>query len=129
MYSVLHHEGEDPVAVGRWMPVAESIAQEGITSKDPALVATILAQLRRECRPAPSVAPSTCTTPPSAGSSRPSNRGPADDSRVAVGPCRVLRLTNDPPCFGGETVAAIRSVQLPTVTDWPFMCKRVSTVP
>jgi hypothetical protein len=26
------------------MPVAESIVQEGITSKDPALVATILAQ-------------------------------------------------------------------------------------
>jgi hypothetical protein len=35
---------EDPTAVGRWMSVAESIVQEGITSKDPALVATILAQ-------------------------------------------------------------------------------------
>jgi hypothetical protein len=35
---------KDPAAVGRWMSVAESIVQEGITSKDPALVATILAQ-------------------------------------------------------------------------------------
>jgi Protein of unknown function (DUF2637) len=35
---------EYPAAIGRWMPIAESIVQEGVTSKDPALVATILAQ-------------------------------------------------------------------------------------
>ena len=35
---------EDPAAIGRWMSIAESIVQEGVTSKDPALVATILAQ-------------------------------------------------------------------------------------
>jgi hypothetical protein len=35
---------DNPAAIGRWMSIAESIVQEGITSKDPALVATILAQ-------------------------------------------------------------------------------------
>jgi Protein of unknown function (DUF2637) len=35
---------EDPAAVGRWMSIAESIVQDGVTSKDPVLVATILAQ-------------------------------------------------------------------------------------
>jgi hypothetical protein len=35
---------DPPAAIRRWMTVAESIVQEGVTSKDPALVATILAQ-------------------------------------------------------------------------------------
>ena len=35
---------EDPAAIQRWMSTAESLVHEGVTSKDPALVATILAQ-------------------------------------------------------------------------------------
>jgi Protein of unknown function (DUF2637) len=43
---------EDPAAIQRWTPIAESPVQEGITSKDPVLVATILTQ--REAGVAPS---------------------------------------------------------------------------
>jgi hypothetical protein len=35
---------EDPAAIGRWTPTAESLVRQGVTSKDPALVATILAR-------------------------------------------------------------------------------------
>lgn len=34
----------DPVAIGRWKVTAESLVRQGVTSKDPGLVATILAQ-------------------------------------------------------------------------------------
>jgi hypothetical protein len=35
---------EDPTLVTRWTPIAEALVQQGITTKDAALVATILAQ-------------------------------------------------------------------------------------
>jgi hypothetical protein len=35
---------EDRAAIQRWQPVAESLVREGVTSKSPQLVATILAQ-------------------------------------------------------------------------------------
>jgi hypothetical protein len=35
---------ESPAGIGRWKPVAQSLVQQGVTSKDPTLVATILAQ-------------------------------------------------------------------------------------
>lgn len=35
---------ESPAAIGRWKTVAQSLVQQGVTSKDPTLVATILAQ-------------------------------------------------------------------------------------
>ncbi len=34
----------DIITIGKWKPVAETLVQQGVTSKDPALVATILAQ-------------------------------------------------------------------------------------
>lgn len=34
----------DPVVTERWKPIAQSLVRQGVTSKDPALVATILAQ-------------------------------------------------------------------------------------
>ena len=35
---------QSPAAIGRWKRVAQSLVQQGVTSKDPTLVATILAQ-------------------------------------------------------------------------------------
>jgi hypothetical protein len=43
----------DTAGVERWQPVAESLVREGVTSKDPHLVAAILAQ--REAGVLPSV--------------------------------------------------------------------------
>jgi hypothetical protein len=34
----------ETITIGKWKPVAETLVQQGVTSKDPALVATILAQ-------------------------------------------------------------------------------------
>jgi hypothetical protein len=48
----------DADALQRWKPIAESIVQEGITSKDSGLVATILAQ--REAGVPPSTIGRTC---------------------------------------------------------------------
>ena len=42
--AVVVSDGQSAVAIKRWQPVAESLVREGVTSKHPQLVATILAQ-------------------------------------------------------------------------------------